>query len=146
MSAPFQPGERILLIDSRGRRFLVRLQTEGTFHYHGGMVPHDLILGSEEGTVVHSTTGAPLMSLRPRLADFILKMPRGAQVIYPKDIGAILMHVDVFPGLSVLEAGTGSGALTLTLTRAVGASGRVVSYELRDDFHRKAGENVAAFF
>src|SRR5207244_8862896 len=106
MSAPFEAGERVLLIDPRGRRFLVRLQSGGTFHYHAGMVPHDLILGSEEGTVVHSTTGAPLMSLRPTLADFILKMPRGAQVIYPKDIGAILIEADIAPGTAVLEAGT----------------------------------------
>jgi tRNA (adenine57-N1/adenine58-N1)-methyltransferase len=146
MSAPFEPGERILLIDSRSRRFLVRLQTGGTFHYHGGMVPHDLILGSEEGTVVHSTTGAPLICLRPRLADFILKMPRGAQVIYPKDIGAILIEADIAPGTTVLEAGTGSGALTAALCRATGPDGRVASYEARDDFHQRAAANIEAFF
>jgi tRNA (adenine57-N1/adenine58-N1)-methyltransferase catalytic subunit len=146
MSAPFEPGERILLIDSRSRRFLVRLQTGGTFHYHGGMVPHDLILGSEEGTVVHSTTGASLMCLRPRLADFILKMPRGAQVIYPKDIGALLIEADIAPGTAVLEAGTGSGALTAALCRATGPEGKVVSYEARADFHQRAASNVEAFF
>jgi tRNA (adenine57-N1/adenine58-N1)-methyltransferase len=146
MSAPFQPGERILLIDSRSRRFLVRLQTGGTFHYHDGMVPHELIVGSEEGTVVHSTTGAPLLSLRPTLADFILKMPRGAQVIYPKDIGAILIEADIAPGTAVLEAGTGSGALTVALCRATGPDGRVVSYEARTDFHQRAAANVEAFF
>src|SRR5206468_4700350 len=146
VSRPFEPGERVLLIDPRGRRFLVRLQTDGTFHYHGGMVPHDLILGSEEGTVVHSTTGAPLMCLRPRLADFILKMPRGAQVIYPKDIGALLIEADIAPGTAVLEAGTGSGALTAALCRATGADGKVVSYEARADFHQRAAANIEAFF
>jgi tRNA (adenine57-N1/adenine58-N1)-methyltransferase catalytic subunit len=146
VSAPFDPGERVLLTDARSRRFLVRLQAGGTFHYHGGMVPHDLILGSEEGTVVHSTTGAPLMCLRPRLADFILKMPRGAQVIYPKDIGALLMEADIAPGTAVLEAGTGSGALTAALCRATGPEGKVVSYEARPDFHQRAAANLEAFF
>src|SRR2546425_8332510 len=109
MSAPFEPGERVLLVDPRGRRFMVRLQAGATFHFHGGAVPHDLILGSEEGTVVHSTTGVALRCVRPRLADFILKMPRGAQVIYPKDIGAVLMEADIGPGNHVLEAGARGG-------------------------------------
>jgi tRNA (adenine57-N1/adenine58-N1)-methyltransferase catalytic subunit len=144
--APFEAGERALLIDSRDRHFLVRLQAGGTFHFHGGAVPHDLILGSEEGVVVHSNTGARLLCLRPRLADFVLKMPRGAQVVYPKDVGAILVHADVAPGSHVLEAGTGSGSLTMALCRAVGPEGRVVSYELREDFHTTAAGNVETFF
>jgi tRNA (adenine57-N1/adenine58-N1)-methyltransferase catalytic subunit len=143
---PFEAGERALLIDDRGRRFLVRLERGATFHFHGGAVPHDLVLGSEEGTVVHSTTGADLTCLRPRLADFALKMPRGAQVIYSKDVGAILVHADIAPGSRVLEAGTGSGALTLALCRATGPEGRVVSYEIRGDFHSLAAENLEAFF
>ena len=102
---------------------MVRLQAGGTFHFHGGIVPHDLVLGSEEGTVVHSTTGVPLWCVRPRLADFVLKMPRGAQVIYPKDIGVMLVEADIAPGTHVLEAGTGSGALTIALCRATGAEG-----------------------
>ena len=146
MSAPFEPGERVLLIDGRGRRFLVRLQAGGTFHFHGGAVPHDLILGSEEGTVVHSTTGAGLVCLRPTLADFVLKMPRGAQVVYPKDMGAIVVEADIAPGTAVLEAGTGSGALTIALCRATGPEGRVVSYEGREDFRDKAVANLEAFF
>src|SRR5881296_1601477 len=101
MSAPFEPDERALLVDSRGRRFLVRLQPGATFHFHGGAVPHDLILGSGEGTIVHSATGADLVCLRPTLSDFILKMPRGAQVIYPKDIGAVLVNADIAPGSRV---------------------------------------------
>jgi tRNA (adenine57-N1/adenine58-N1)-methyltransferase len=146
MSAPFEAGERVLLIDNKGRRFLVKLQSGGTFHFHGGAVPHDLILGSEEGTLVHSTTGAGLVCLRPTLADFVLKMPRGAQVVYPKDMGAIVVEADIAPGSSVLEAGTGSGALTIALSRATGPDGKVVSYEARVDFHEKAAANLEAFF
>jgi tRNA (adenine57-N1/adenine58-N1)-methyltransferase len=143
---PFEPGDRALLVEERGRRFLVKLQRGGTFHFHGGAVPHDLILDSPEGTVVHSMTGASLLCLRPRMADFVLKMPRGAQVIYPKDVGAILVYADVGPGARVLEAGTGSGALTMALCRAVGAEGRVISYESRQDFFRRATANLEMFF
>jgi tRNA (adenine57-N1/adenine58-N1)-methyltransferase len=142
----FRPGERALLMDSRGRRYLIRLQDGGVFHFHGGSVTHDLLIGEPEGVDVHSTSGARLTALRPTLADFVLKMPRGAQVIYPKDIAAILSHADVGPGARVLEAGSGSGALTLALARAVGASGRVVSYEVREDFHKTARANVESFF
>jgi tRNA (adenine57-N1/adenine58-N1)-methyltransferase len=143
---PFEAGERVLLVDSRERHFLVRLQVGATFHFHGGAVPHDLILGGEEGVVVHSNTGARLLCLRPRLADFVLKMPRGAQVIYPKDVGAILVQADIAPGTRVLEAGTGSGSLTLALCRAVGPEGRVVSYELREDFHATAAANLETYY
>ena len=145
-AVPFEPGERALLLDQRGRRYLVRLEPGQVWHYHGGAVPHDLILGSEEGTVVHSTTGAALVCVRPRLVDFVLKMPRGAQVVYPKDLAAIVMYGDVHPGARVLEAGTGSGALTLALARATGPEGAVVSYEMRPEFAEKAARNVEAFF
>lgn len=143
---PFHAGERVVLVDGRGRRYLVRLESGATFHHHGGAVPHDLVIGSEEGTTVHSTTGASLVSFRPRLADFVLKMGRGAQVIYPKDLGPILVYTDVFPGARVLEAGTGSGALTLALCRAVGPEGRVVSYEVREEFREVARRNAEDFF
>jgi tRNA (adenine57-N1/adenine58-N1)-methyltransferase catalytic subunit len=146
MEAPFEPGERVLLLDAKGRRYLVRLQEGGTFHFHGGAVRHDDLLGEQEGVVVSSGTGASLAAYRPRLADFILKMPRGAQVVYPKDVGAILVFADVFPGARVLEAGTGSGSLTISLARAVGASGRVVSYELRPDHREQAVTNVQTYF
>jgi tRNA (adenine57-N1/adenine58-N1)-methyltransferase len=136
----------MILIDSRGRRYLIRLKAGGEFHYHAGVVPHDLVIGSDEGTQVHSTKGAGLVCLRPRLADFVLKMPRGAQVIYPKDLGAIMIYADVAPGTRVLEAGTGSGALTMTAARATGPEGAVVSYELREDHHAKARENLETFF
>jgi len=146
VSRPFQQGERALLVDGRGRRFLVRLQAGGSFHFHGGTLPHDLVIGSDEGTVVHTNTGARLLSLRPRMADFVLKMPRGAQVVYPKDVGAILVYADIAPGTRVLEAGTGSGALTVALARAVGREGCVVTYEVRSDFHERAVSNVEMFF
>jgi tRNA (adenine57-N1/adenine58-N1)-methyltransferase catalytic subunit len=143
---PFEPGERVMFVDGRGRTYLVRLQAEGTFHFHGGAVPHGLVLGAEEGTTVHSTTGAALVCLRPRMADFVLKMPRGAQVVYPKDVGAILVEADIGRGARVLEAGSGSGALTMALCRATGPEGRVVSYDLRPDFHQTAAANVESFF
>jgi tRNA (adenine57-N1/adenine58-N1)-methyltransferase len=146
VSVPFEPGERVLLIDDRGRRYLVRLQPGQTWHSHGGGLSHDLILGSPEGTRVRSTGGMAFACFRPRLADFILKMPRGAQVVYPKDIGAILIEADIHPGSRVLEAGTGSGALTMALCRTVGPEGRVLSYELRPEFHLRAVQNVEAFF
>lgn len=134
-------------MDGRGRRYLVqRLQPGASFHTHGGAVPHDLVIGSPEGVEVRSGTGMAFRCFRPRLADFVLKMPRGAQVIYPKDLGAIVVHGDVFPGARVLEAGTGSGALTISLCRAAGPEGRVVSYELRPDFRERAAANVEAFF
>jgi len=146
VSGPFETGERILLVDQRGRRYLVKLQPGQTFHSHGGTVPHDLIIGEPEGTRVHSASGMVFRCFRPRMADFVLKMPRGAQVVYPKDVGAILVQADVYLGARVLEAGTGSGALTLALCRATGPEGRVVSYELRPEFRAKATQNLESFF
>jgi tRNA (adenine57-N1/adenine58-N1)-methyltransferase len=146
VSAPFEPGERILLVDARGRRYLVRLRAGGAFHTHGGAIAHDLLLGREEGTEVRSTGGMVLRAFRPRMADYILKMPRGAQVVYPKDVGPIVVFADVAPGARVLEAGTGSGALTIALCRAAGPEGRVVSYELRPEFQQRAADNIEAFF
>lgn len=145
MSTPFEPGERALLLDDRGRRYLITLRVGAQFHSHRGTVDHDAILGSPEGVRLRTTMGMPLVAFRPSLADFVLKMPRGAQVIYPKDLGHILVFADVAPGHTVLEAGTGSGGLTLALVRAVGERGRVISYERRADFHGRARENIEAF-
>ncbi len=141
----FGPGDKALLIDQRGRRYLITLQGGGAFHFHRGMVPHDLLIGEPEGIAIRSNTGEPLVALRPTLADFVLKMPRGAQVMYPKDIATVLLLADIYPGATVVEAGAGSGALTSALLRAVGASGRVVTYELREDFAAHARTNIEAF-
>ena len=122
-----------MLIDGRGRKYLLHLRTTGVFQFHLGNLPHSDIIGSRDGSRFVSSKGAPLVALRPRLGDYILKMRRGPQVVYPKDLGAILMYADIHPGLTVIEAGTGSGAMTMALTRAVGATGRVVSCEIRQD-------------
>jgi tRNA (adenine57-N1/adenine58-N1)-methyltransferase len=141
----FEAGERILFLDERDRTYLVRLQTKGTFHTHGGALAHDLVIGEPEGTRVETTGGMALTAFRPRFADYALKMPRGAQVIYPKDIGPILVLTDIFPGARVLEAGTGSAALTLALGAAVGPSGCVVSYEVRPEHRDRAVLNIEAY-
>ena len=142
MSRPFAEGERALFIDRKQRRYLVTLAPGGQFHTHAGFVPHEDVLDHPEGVTVTSTVGARYLVVRPTLSDFVLKMPRGAQVIYPKDLGPILLLADIFPGARVLESGVGSGALSLTLLRA---GAEVTGYEIRDDFAAKAQENVAAF-
>jgi tRNA (adenine57-N1/adenine58-N1)-methyltransferase catalytic subunit len=139
---PFAAGERALLVDSKARRYLVTLAEGGQFHSHAGITAHDDILGQQEGITVRSTAGARYTVVRPTLADFVLKMPRGAQVIYPKDLGPLLMLADVFPGARVFESGVGSGAVSMTLLRA-GAD--VVGYELRADFAARARRNVESF-
>ena len=135
-------GEKVLLIDRKKRRYLVNLEEGGEFHTHSGFVPHNDVIGSAEGAPLRSTKGATFTVFRPTLSDFVLKMPRGAQVIYPKDLGAILMQADIFPGARVLESGVGSGALSMTLLRA-GAI--ITGYELRADFASRAVKNVASF-
>ncbi len=135
-------GERVLLVDAKDRRYLVTLTPGATFHTHAGSIAHDDVIGHHEGEVVSGSTGRRYLVMRPTLADVVLKMPRGAQVIYPKDLGAILVAADIGPGQRVLEAGVGSGALSMALLRA-GAS--VVGYELREDFAARARANVTAF-
>jgi tRNA (adenine57-N1/adenine58-N1)-methyltransferase len=139
---PFAAGERALLVDSKARRYLITLAEGGQFHSHAGITAHDDILGQHEGVTVRSTAGARYTAVRPTLADFVLKMPRGAQVIYPKDLGPLLMLADVFPGARVFESGVGSGAVSMTLLRA-GAD--VIGYELRADFAARARRNVESF-
>ncbi len=121
----FAAGDLVLLVDRKGRRYLVTLESGREFHSHLGLVGHDEIIGGQEGDELDTSLGRKYRAFRPTLADFILKMPRGAQVIYPKDIGPILVEADIFPGARILEAGTGSGALTLALLRAVGPKGTV---------------------
>lgn len=135
-------GERVLLVDPKERRYLVTLHPGAFFHTHSGIVAHDDVIGRLEGSTITATTGRRFVVLRPTLADVVLKMPRGAQVIYPKDLGAILIAADIGPGMRVLEAGVGSGALSMALLRA-GAD--VVGYEVRDDFAAGARSNVSAW-
>jgi len=142
MSRPFVAGERALLVDSKGRRYLITLEDGGEFHTHAGVTPHELMLGQDEGITVRSTAGARYTVVRPTLAEFVLKMPRGAQVVYPKDLGPLLVLADVFPGARIFESGVGSGAVSMTLLRA-GAD--VVGYELRADFAARARRNVESF-
>jgi tRNA (adenine57-N1/adenine58-N1)-methyltransferase len=143
---PFRPGDRVQLTDPKGRHYTLTLETGGQYHTHRGGLAHDDLIGKPEGSVVISPVGTPDLALRPRLADYVLSMPRGAQVIYPKDAAQILMWGDVFPGARVLEAGAGSGALTCSLLQAVGPQGRVVSYEIRADHAEHAERNVRQFF
>lgn len=138
-------GERILLIDGRGRRYLVTLADGKQFHSHLGALEHDGLIGGPEGVTVRTSGGSTLTAFRPTMADYVLKMQRGAQVVYPKDAALIVMYADIFPGATVLEAGSGSGALTLALARAVGEGGRVISYEVREDHFSRATANIEAW-
>ena len=142
-------GERVLLIDRKDRRYLVTLQSGRSFQSHAGVIEHDELIGRSEGEEVAAhqrdgrvTNAARYLVLRPTLADVVVGMPRGAQVIYPKDLGAILLAADIFPGARVLEAGVGSGALSMTMVRA-GAT--VTGYEIRADFAERARANLEAF-
>ncbi len=139
---PLRPGERVLLVDSKGRRYLVTLSAGAEFHTHAGPVAHDSIIGGEEGRVVRSARGSRYTVFRPTLSDVVLEMPRGAQVIYPKDLGPLLLLADVFPGARILESGLGSGALSMALLRA---GAEITGYELRPDFAERARSNVADF-
>lgn len=140
----------MLLVDRRGRRYLVRLRQHATFQTHAGAVEHDAVIGQLEGSVIRASRGGDatrsprrFLVFRPTLADVVLKMPRGAQVIYPKDLAAILLAADLHPGARVLEAGVGSGALSMAALRA-GCS--VTGYEIRADFADRAIANVHEMF
>jgi tRNA (adenine57-N1/adenine58-N1)-methyltransferase len=138
-------GETALLLDGQGNRHLVTLQPGGRFVFHRGSVQHDDLIGSEEGSQVRTSTGQTLLALRPRLVDFTLEMARNSAIVYPKDQAMLLMWADVYPGATVLEAGLGSGSLTLALLRAVGEQGRVICYEIRSEFIERALANIRRF-
>lgn len=143
---PFRPGDRVQLTDPKGRRHTITLVPGKAFHTHRGSFPHDALIGSPEGVVATTSGGTSYLAFRPLLPDFVLSMPRGATVVYPKDAGQIVQMADIFPGARVVEAGAGSGALTCSLLRAVGDHGKVFSFERRPDFAEVARANVETFF
>jgi tRNA (adenine57-N1/adenine58-N1)-methyltransferase catalytic subunit len=144
-TGPFAVGDRVQLTDAKGRHYTMLLSPGTEFHTHRGAIAHDSVIGLPEGSVVKSTNGDPFLVLRPLLVDYVMSMPRGAQVVYPKDAAQIVYEGDIFPGARVLEAGAGSGALTCSLLRAVGPDGQVISYEVRADHAEHARRNVEAF-
>ncbi len=140
----FREGDHALIVDRRGRHYLVQLDSSASFHTHVGNFPHADLIGQNEGTWVTTAQGHNLIAFKPSLADFTREMPRIATVVYPKDLGAIITYGDIFPGATVLEAGSGSGALTLALLRAVGARGSVIAYDIRADLIERTAANVAS--
>ena len=145
-SGPFRPGDKVQLTDAKRRHFTIELVPGANYHTHKGAIAHDDIIGADEGSVVRSSMGSDYLCFRHLLVDHVLSMPRGAAVIYPKDAGQILVEGDIFMGARVLEAGAGSGALTMSLLRAVGPQGHVFSYEIRDDHLQFARDNVEEYF
>jgi tRNA (adenine57-N1/adenine58-N1)-methyltransferase len=144
-SGPFQPGDRVQLTDAKRRHYTITLETGESYFTHKGQIRHDDIIGKDEGTVVMSHVGGEYLCFRHLLVDHVLSMPRGAAVIYPKDAAQILVEGDIFPGAKVLEAGAGSGALSMTLLRAIGDHGKLISYEIREDHLDYAEDNVTEY-
>ena len=145
-SGPFQYGDRVQLTDAKRRHYTLVLEEGVKFHSHRGIIEHSQIVGMDEGSVVTSTLGSDFLLFRHLMVDHVLSMPRGAAVIYPKDSAQILVEGDIFMGARVLEAGAGSGALSMTLLRAVGPEGHVFSYEIREDHLEFAENNVEEYF
>ena len=143
---PFREGDRVQLTDPKGRMHTITLTPGKQFHTHRGHVKHDDLIGSPDAVTVTNTAGVEYLAVRPLLSDYVMSMPRGAAVVYPKDAGQIVTMADIFPGARVVEAGVGSGALSMSLLRAVGDQGRLYSFERRDDFAQIARGNVNAFF
>ena len=145
-TGPFAAGERVALTDAKGRRHSIVLTPGGTFHTTRGGISHDTLIGAPEGSVVSSAGGSAYLAFRALMEEFTVTMPRGAAVVYPKDAAHILVQTDIFPGARVLEAGAGSGALSIFLLRAIGQHGRLYSYERRADFAAIARRNVESFY
>jgi tRNA (adenine57-N1/adenine58-N1)-methyltransferase len=143
---PFQADEPVILLDRKDREYLARLDQRRAIAIRGGKIAVDDIIGHDEGSVVRSTMNEPFLVFRPSLPQLIPNLPRSAQVIYPKDLGPILIWADLFPGARVVEAGVGAGALSMTLLRAIGNDGWLFSYEIREDFAELAQQNVARYF
>ncbi|WP_249521897.1 MULTISPECIES: tRNA (adenine-N1)-methyltransferase [Microbacterium] len=145
-SGPFREGDRVQLTGPKGRLHTVTLREDGELHTHHGVLRHRDLIGLPDGSVVANSSGHEYLALRPLLRDFAMSMPRGAAIVYPKDAAQIVMQADIFPGATVVEAGVGSGALSLSLLRAVGSTGRLLSFERREDFAEVAQANVETFF
>ena len=145
-SGPFKAGDRVQLTDSRGKMYSFFLQPGQQWHSHKGWIYHDDIIGKDEGVVLLSNSGTAYQAFRPLLNDYVLSMPRGATIIYPKDSAVIVGFCDLFPGAQVLEAGAGSGALSISILRAIGDSGKLTSFEERPDFMEIARSNVKNYF
>jgi tRNA (adenine57-N1/adenine58-N1)-methyltransferase len=143
---PLRPGEWVRLTDQKGRRHNFELVPGKRFFSNKGHLEHDDLIGREEGFSVTSSAGGQYLVFRPLLSEFVVSMPRGAAVVYPKDSAQIVAMADIFPGARVVEAGVGSGALTCSLLRAVGPHGRVLSWERREEFAEVARRNVDQFF
>src|SRR5574339_244366 len=141
----FSNGERIHLVDQKRRQYALTLKAGETYQFSGQKIAHDTLIGRPDGSLVTLSGGKVMMALRPTFGEYVLKMPRGAQVLYPKDLAMIPMWADIYPGARVFEAGTGSGALTMALLRAVGPAGLVVTYEAREDFARTATGNIERY-
>lgn len=143
---PLREGEPVVFLDRKQRLYLKRLVRGRDILIRGGKIASAEVIGAEEGSMVRSSLNEPFAVFRPSLAQLIPNLPRSAQVIYPKDIGPILLWADVFPGATVVEAGVGPGALTIALLRAVGNAGRLISYEIRADFAQMARDNISRFY
>ena len=144
--AEFKVGDRVQLTDAKGKMHTITLQLNQEWHTHNGWLVHNEVVGLPEGSVVETTGGLKFLAFKPLLADYVLAMPRGATIVYPKDAAMILGLADIAPGVSVLEAGVGSGALSISLLRAVGGSGKVDSFEKREEFATIATKNVNQYF
>jgi len=144
--AAFKVGERVQLTDVKSRKHTITLEVDREFHTNHGAISHNDLIGQPEGITVTSTGNYVYLALKPLLSDFVLSMPRGAAVIYPKDAAAIVGFADIYPGSVVVEAGVGSGALSCSLLRAIGPDGHLYSYERREDFAKIAQKNVSTFF
>jgi tRNA (adenine57-N1/adenine58-N1)-methyltransferase len=140
-----QNGDRVHLVDAKGRHYALTLKAGDVYQLSGHKIAHDDVIDKPDGAIVTLSGGKSMLALRPTFGDYVLKMPRGAQVLYPKDLALIPMWADVYPGARVFEAGTGSGALTMALLRAVGPRGLVVTYEAREDFQRTARQNIERY-
>ena len=142
---PFRFGDRVQLTGPKGRLHTITLREKGELHTHHGVLKHEQLVGQPDGSVVANSSGHEYLALRPLLRDFVMSMPRGAAIVYPKDAAQIIAEADVFPGAVVVEAGVGSGALSLWLLRAMGAEGRLISFERRPEFAEVAQANVETY-